>query len=253
MLLGGYTLWNFLGALAWAGIFAIALWPLYHMAVARFGTGRHNVLLPMLFTLAVALVFIVPLGLVGMQLAREFHGANEWVRDVGEHGLPEPDAVRHLPFGQAQVDGWWQENLTDPGSAKELVQRTTRGRVVDFGRLVGAQVFRRLTLFAFTLLTLFFLFKEGETPDASRCCRAACPSVRTVGGERIGRQMIASVHGTVDGLVLVGLGGRLHHGHRLYRSPVCRMRPCSALFTAIAAMVPFGSGGGVRDRGADAC
>ena len=25
-------------------------------------------------------------------------------------------------------------------------------------------------------------------------------------GERIGRQMIASVHGTVDGLVLVGLG-----------------------------------------------
>ena len=44
--LGIYTLWNFLSALAWAGIFAIALGPLYERAVARFGTGKHNILLP---------------------------------------------------------------------------------------------------------------------------------------------------------------------------------------------------------------
>ncbi len=68
--LGMYTLWNFLSALVWAGIFAIALWPFYRRVTARFGTGKHDMLWPMLFTLGVALVFIVPLGLIGMQLAR---------------------------------------------------------------------------------------------------------------------------------------------------------------------------------------
>ena len=45
-LLGMYTLWNFLSALVWAGIFAIALWPLYRRAQASCGIGKHNLLLP---------------------------------------------------------------------------------------------------------------------------------------------------------------------------------------------------------------
>ena len=80
--LGIYTLRNFLSALVWAGIFAIALWPFYRRVTARFGVGKHNVLWPMLFTLGVALVFIVPVGLIAMQLARELHAAGEWVRNV---------------------------------------------------------------------------------------------------------------------------------------------------------------------------
>ena len=161
-LLGLYTLWSFLSALAWAGIFAIAIWPLYSRAVRRFGTGRHNLLLPATFTLAVALIFVVPLGLVGIQLAHEAHGAAQWVRSAQENGVEEPGFLHKLPFGQPQIDEWWQQNLTDAGSAKELVQRTTRGNAVNVGRMVGAQLLRRLTLFVFTLLILFFLFREGD-------------------------------------------------------------------------------------------
>ena len=88
----------------WAGVFAIALWPLYSRAVARVGTGRHNILLPGVFTLAVALVFIAPLGLVGIQVAREAHGATEWVRNAQEHGIPEPDFI-HSPAVWAGTGG----------------------------------------------------------------------------------------------------------------------------------------------------
>ena len=113
-----------------------------------------------------ALVFIAPLGFIGMQVGREVHTASEWARNAERNGIPEPDLLHHLPFGQAQVDGWWQQNLTDPGSARELVQRVSRGRVSDVSREIGRQLMRRLTLFVFTLLTLFFLFKERQRLDA---------------------------------------------------------------------------------------
>ncbi len=60
------------------------------------------------------------------------------------------------------------------------------------------------------------------------------------GGERVGRQMIASVHGTVDGLVLVGLGEGfiLGIGYLVTGVPHPTL---FGLFTAIAAMLPFGA------------
>ena len=186
VLLGVYTLQNFLSALAWAGIFAIALWPLYQRTRARIGAARDSIVLPALFTTIVALVFIVPLVLVGVQLAAESHSAAEWARTAQEKGIPEPELLHHLPAGQAQVDSWWQQNLADPGQARELVQRTTKGRVGETSRIVGAQVARRATLFVFTLLTLFFLFKEGHevTQQMRRAAKRAFGPPASVWGVR---------------------------------------------------------------------
>jgi predicted PurR-regulated permease PerM len=234
--LGVYTLWNFVAALAWATIFAIALWPLYRSAAMRLGTGRHNVLLPAVFTLGVALVFVVPLGLVGAQLARESHGISEWARSAQRDGIAEPEALRRLPFFQAQVDGWWQDNLADPGAARDLVQRLTQGRVVDVSRSVGAQIARRLTLFVFTLVTLFFLFRDGLS--LAQQLRRAAARTFGPGGERVGQQIIASVHGTVNGLVLVGLGEGVLLGLVYAVAGVPQPTVFGAL-TAVAAMIPF--------------
>ena len=204
VVLGLMTLQHFLAALAWAGIFAIALWPLYRRANARFGHGHHHVLLPAIFTMGVALIFIVPLGLVGFQLAREAHAATDWLRNAQANGIPEPDALHKLPYGQAQIESWWQQNLASPGGARAVLERATHGQGGMQGRRIGEQVVRRLTQFLFTLLTLFFLFKEGH--DLTQQMRRAATRAFGPGGERVGRQIIASVHGTVDGLVLVGLG-----------------------------------------------
>ena len=86
VLLGLWTLKAFLPALVWAAILAIATWPLYRRACRQFPPGRHNVLLPALFTAAVALLVLVPLGLAGVQLAREgrvLYGMVEEARQLG--------------------------------------------------------------------------------------------------------------------------------------------------------------------------
>ncbi|MBW4023860.1 MAG: AI-2E family transporter [Proteobacteria bacterium] len=238
LLLGLFTLRAFLGALVWAGIFAIALWPLYNRALARFRAGRHNIILPAVFTLGVAFLFILPLGLVGLQLAGQADTAEDWLQGVRTNGLAEPAIVAQLPFGRAQVDSWWHANLGSPASARKLVQQATRGHVAHVGRFIGEQVLRRLTAFVFTLLTLFFLFREGHS--VTRQMRRAAIRAFGLGGERVGQQIIASVHGTVNGLVLVGLGEGILLGI-VYLLAGVPQATLLGLLTAVAAMVPFGA------------
>jgi predicted PurR-regulated permease PerM len=232
-----YTLQNFLDALVWAGIFAIALWPLYRRMAARFGHERD--VLPAVFTAGVALVFILPLALAGFQLAQEAHQAADWVHNAQANGIPEPEALHRLPFGQAQVDGWWQQNLASPGGARALLERVTHGQAGNESRRVGEAVLHRLTSFAFTLLTLFFLFREGH--ELTRQLRQVAKRVFGPDGERVGMQVVASVHGTVDGLVLVGLAEGAVLG-AIYAIAGVPHPTVLGLVSGIAAMIPFAAG-----------
>jgi predicted PurR-regulated permease PerM len=237
--LGLYTLQHFLAALAWAAIFAIALWPLYRRTTQRFPPGRHNILWPAIFTTAVALIFIVPVALIGIQLAREAHAATHWLENAQENGIPEPQALQKIPFAQPQIANWWQQNLAQPGAARTTIEHATNGQATGEGRRIGEGLIHRLTEFVFTLLTLFFLFKEGhEVTQQLRCgaTRAFGPH-----GERIGRQIIASIHGTVDGLVLVGLGEGLALGIIYAIAGVPHPTGFGAV-SAVAAMIPFAAG-----------
>jgi predicted PurR-regulated permease PerM len=65
--LGVWTLHRYLPALLWAAILAIAVWPLFQRAMRRWPPGKHNILLPMVFTLGLGLVLIAPLVLVAVQ------------------------------------------------------------------------------------------------------------------------------------------------------------------------------------------
>ena len=203
-LLGLWTLYRYLPALIWAPILAIAVWPLYQRATRRWPPGKHNILLPAAFTLVIGLMFIVPLVLVGVQAGKEVRGLYHTIDKAQTDGLPPPEWLGKLPVGSQQATDWWNENLANPDSASELLQKARQSNLVSNGRELGADIAHRAVLFGFTLLTLFFLFKDGDQVNAQ--LQRASARAFGPGGERVGRQMIASVHGTVDGLVLVGLG-----------------------------------------------
>ena len=93
-------------------------------------------------------------------------------------------------------------------------------------------------LLGFTLLAVFLLLREadavvGQLRVASR--RAFGPA-----GERVGQQMVRSVHGTVNGLVLVGLaeGALMTIAYFAVGAPHAAL---FGLFTALLAMIPFGA------------
>ncbi len=238
VLLGLWTLQDFLPALVWAAIFAIALWPLYQRMVRRWPSARRSAWLAALFTLAVALLFIVPFGLLAVQFGREAHATLDWINTARHDGVPVPDLLHRLPAFSSQATGWWQTNLADPKSASALLRRLASGDMAVTGRHVGSQVIHRLVVFGFTLLALFFLFRDGDAVSG----QMLVASRRLFGpaGERIGRQIIASVHGTVDGLVLVGLGEGVILGIAYAAAGVTHPTLLGG-FTAAAAMIPFGA------------
>src|SRR4051812_6822646 len=139
VLLGTWTVRPFLPALAWAAIFGIALWPLYERTQRRWPPGRHNVLLPALFTAAVALVFILPVVLVLFEAAREARDILQWVRDIQASGLPMPEWISRLPFG-AQIGAWWRSNLATPAEQSEFLKRISHEWLPGLTREFGSQL-----------------------------------------------------------------------------------------------------------------
>jgi predicted PurR-regulated permease PerM len=88
------------------------------------------------------------------------------------------------------------------------------------------------------LLTLFVLLREGHSLTA----QLRIASRRAFGdtGERVGGQIIASIHGTVTGLVFVGLGEGVVLGIAFAIAGVPHPVAIGAL-SAIAAILPFGA------------
>ncbi|TXM73091.1 AI-2E family transporter [Methylobacterium sp. WL103] len=236
--LGLWILSGFLPALAWAVVLAIALWPLYARAERRFPPGGHNVVLPLVATLLVALVFLAPLVILGVQAAREAHDVLDFVRTAEKDGVPVPDVINHLPYGAAQASAWWSANLSHPDAGSDLLRKLDNDSVIGVSRNVGKEVVHRVVLFGFSLVALFFLFRDGRTIRDQ--VLVACNRLFGPRGERVGRQMVASVHGTVDGLVLVGLGEGVVLGIVYYFAGVPHPVLLGA-FTAVAAMIPFGA------------
>ena len=238
ILLGLWILHRYLVALAWAAVLAIALWPLYRRLVrAVAGTGQR-VLAPLGFTLLIGLVFIVPFVYTAVEVARETHVLVQYLVDARHTGIPVPDWVPQLPGIGYPLEEWWRNNLSDPKAAEQLLGRIYARVPAESAREVGGEIIHRLILFGFTLLSLFFLFRDG----AAFSRRLIALSDRLLGaqGERIGRHMVHAVLGTVNGLVLVGLGEGVLLGIAYILAGL--PHPVSiGVLTGILAVIPFGA------------
>jgi predicted PurR-regulated permease PerM len=237
--MGGWVLFDFLPALAWAGVLAIAIWPLYARLPIVLPGGRHGrVVAPALATLLIAAVIIGPLILLGIALAREVHVAIVLIGEARHYGIPPPYWLGDLPLVGSSLVNWWKNHLSDPALAQEMFGSINVGAVTSSAREAAGEVVHRVVILGFTLLTLFFLFRDGVWLAS----QLQGISDRLLGerGERIAGQMIAAVHGTVTGLVLVGLG----EGVLLGISYTVVGLPYPALVgaaTGVAAVIPFGA------------
>jgi predicted PurR-regulated permease PerM len=230
-----WILWRFLPALAWAAVLAIATWPLRQW-LARRGMGKTAI--AALLTLVLAIVLVLPLIRLGVQAARDSGAIVHWVDDVRQHGLGTPGWLSHLPYVGGSAAAWWQDNLAQPGAARALLGRAETSGFVGFTRTLGIELANRLALLVFTVLTLFFLYRDGPsvTDEAERIAR------RLFGppGSHLGKDAVAAVRGTVNGLVLVGLGEGVLLGIG-YAFAGLSHAVLLGLVTAVLAMVPFGA------------
>jgi predicted PurR-regulated permease PerM len=238
VLLGLWILHRYLAALAWAAVLAIALWPLYRRLVSALRGHGQRILAPLILTLSIGLVFIVPLVYAAVEVARETHVLVQYLVDARRSGIPVPEWVPQLPGIGYPLEGWWRDNLSDPKGAEELLGRIYARVPTQSAREVGGEIIHRLIIFGFTLLTLFFLFRDGTS--LSRRLIGLSDRLLGAQGEQIGRHMMRAVLGTVNGLVLVGLGEGVLLGIAYILAGL--PHPVSiAVLTGILAVIPFGA------------
>jgi predicted PurR-regulated permease PerM len=235
---GAWILFDFLPALAWAGVLAIALWPLYDRLLRVLPGSRGRVVAPALATLLIGAVIIGPLVLVGVALANEVHVAIRLVHEARHYGIPSPYWLGDLPIVGSSVVTWWKNHLSDPLLAQEMFGNIDVHTLTYSARHYGGELVHRLVILGFTLLTLFFLFRDGRHLAAQ--LRDLSDRLLGQRGEHIAGHMIAAVHGTVTGLVLVGIGEGILLGITYFLVGL----PYPALVgaaTGVAAVIPFGA------------
>jgi len=236
--LGAWILYRFLAALVWAGVLAIALWPFYRRLLRTLPQRAESVVAPLLATLLTGLVFTVPFVYVAIEGAREAHVIVQYLGEAQHNGVPVPAWIPQLPAIGHIAEEWWLANLSEPNAAKELLGSINPRSLAASARLYGAEVVHRLIIFGFTLLTLFFLFRNGSF-FSGQLLRL---SDRVFGpdGERIGRGMVQAVLATVNGLVLVGLGEGAVMGIAYIIAGLPHPVSVAAL-TGVLAVIPFGA------------
>ena len=229
---------DFLPALGWAAIIAIAAWPLYVRCTPYLGETRSPILAPLIFTTLIAVIVFVPLGLAAHQIARQGDATFAWIAQSRESGIAIPAWVSQLPIAAETMQRWWEQNLAKPAAAASWFKSINAEKVAEWTTAFGSQLLHRGFMFFLCLIALFsFLRHGGWISD-----RLLDTADRLLGdpGERLAGKMVDAVRGTVNGTVLVAVAEGLLIGIAYVLAGV----PSPVLFTLLTiafAMVPFGA------------
>jgi len=236
VVLSAWIAFDFLPALGWAVILAIATWPLYVRFARLMPDRRSPVIAPLTFTVLTGMLVFVPAALAIHGMAREIADIVHWITQLRETGIAVPDWVAQLPVAGEHAVNWWRTNLSDPQAASAWFPDGESA--AGWMKAIGGQLLHRLLMFFVALMALFVLLRNG-TWMGERFLEMAD---RILGdpGERLASKLVEAVRGTLNGTVVVAVAEGLLIGVGYIAAGV----PNPLMFTLLTmafAMVPLGA------------
>jgi predicted PurR-regulated permease PerM len=236
VLLAAWVARDFLVALTWATVIAVAVWPIY----IAFATPIRGpaALAPLLFALLTGLVLLVPIVLVAHQIAQGSDAFAQSLKELQESGIPVPAWLVRLPIAGAHLDVWWRANLSNPDVLVEWLRGINTKNITAWTSTLGGALLHRLFLFLITLIALFMVLRDGRW----LADRALVTADRLLGspGEHLVRKTADATRATVIGTVVASIVKGAVIGVAYVVTDV----PHPLLFavaTMILAMVPLGA------------
>src|ERR1700724_1227939 len=238
VLLAAWVARDFLVALTWAAVIAIAVWPIYiRFAISVLG-GRSPALASLLFTLLAGLVLLVPIALAVHQIAQGSDAFARSLNQLQQSGIPVPARLAGLPIAGEYLDLWWRTNLSNPEVLVEWLRGVNTANITAWTSTLGGAVLHRLVLFLFTLIALFLVLRDGGW----LADRALATAGHLLGhpGERLVIKIADAIRATVSGTVAAAIMKGAVIGVAYLLTGV----PHPLLFTVLTmalAMVPLGA------------
>lgn len=236
VLLTLFIVHKFIPSIIWAAIIVIATYPLYRKWRVFFRT--QETLSALLFTTIMALLFLLPLSwLVGI-LIKESQIFVNFLKELNRNGGAAPDFFTRLPWLSTDLVKYWDDNLGQPGSLKHLLSNlhATLTPATYYIKQIGFDIAHRGFQVGFTLLTLFFFYRDGEKLLVQvNHIGEYCLGTRWF---RYSERLPQALRATVNGTIVVGIGVGVLMGicYELVGFPAPTL---TGFITALAAMIPF--------------
>jgi len=239
LLAGIYFFGGFLVPVLAALIVGFASWPLYQRWWRA--TGGRDGLAATGALLVVIVVLVVPLTLVTLYAVQEAGEFIAWAVAANQNGAAAPAWISALPLAGERLAGYWNEHLSEPGAIGGLVQLFSGEHLADIYRLALSTTgqFFQLSLTAlFFLITLFFIYKDGDAVAA----QLDLVGERTLPArwQRFSRVVPTTISATVTGMGLIAIGEGVVLGVAYWIAGV----PSPALLgvvTGFLALIPGGA------------
>ncbi|OZI43850.1 AI-2E family transporter [Bordetella genomosp. 5] len=205
LLAGIYFLSGFLVPALAALIIGLATWPLYRRLL-NFCGGR-NIMAATLALLTVILVLIVPLSFALSYAIQEASNFVGWALAANKHGVAVPLWISSLPVVGERLSIYWQTYLGEPHALGALVEMVSGQHLGNIYRMVlsaTGNVFQLLLTVLFMLITLFFVYKDGNRMVGQLDILGE--RILPARWQRFSRVVPATVSSTVTGMTLIALG-----------------------------------------------
>jgi predicted PurR-regulated permease PerM len=186
-------------------IICFASWPIYERLKRR--CGENATLAASVALLAIVLGIVIPLMLVISYTLEEARIFIAWLINANEYGAAVPDWVRSLPLVGTTLAAQWEIYIAQPHQLGQIVNLVSGQQLGGISRWLlsfGWTAAGMLLTLLFMLITLFFLYRDGEK---------LASQLDTVGERilparwnRFSRVVPATVSATVVGMTLVAIG-----------------------------------------------
>ncbi|MDP1614181.1 MAG: AI-2E family transporter [Methylococcales bacterium] len=231
-----YIVHSFIPSMVWAGIISIATYPLYRRWKACF--GRYENLAAFIFTFLLGLVFILPLSWLITLLVQETQIFVNYLQTIHREGGEAPAFLSSIPLVGQTIVAYWNEYAGQPGHLTSLVSdlHISLAPASYYAKKIGVNLAHRSIQVGFTLLTLFFFYRDGDRLFAQiNSIGQACLDKRWF---RYVDQLPMALRATVNGTIFVGIGVGCCMGicYALLGLPTPTL---TGFFTAFASMIPF--------------
>jgi predicted PurR-regulated permease PerM len=170
----------------------------------RLTHGRTRGVSAALLTAAAVLLVVVPFAYVVYRGLHELPYALSLWTASRETGLPAPEWLGRLPGIGAWLLRQWQDTIGPPGALADYVHGFVSDLTFESGRALVLSVGHRAMGLFFCIVVLFFLYLDGARLTAQ--IDAVLVRQFGAGGVSTKRLAVQAIRGTVNGLILVGLG-----------------------------------------------
>ena len=231
-----YLTHHFIPSMIWAAIIMIATYPLYKKWRKLF--NHHANIAALLFTFLLSLLLLLPLSwLVGI-LVKELQWFINYLRWLNREGAQAPALIKQFPFFKSELLQYWQSNFSQPGNLKHFLSNLhiSLSPTSYYIKRVGTNLAHRGFQLGFTILTLFFFYRDGDKLFAQiNHVGEACLGERWF---RYAERLPKALRSIVNGTMFVGLGVGILMGlcYLLVGFPAPTL---TGFITAFAAMIPF--------------